>query len=241
MFEAWGLGLGRGFCLSPCSSDRLTASVYGFRFRSIPSAFSRLRPLHLRRWRPQLKSWSGFQVVDFVPHGDPITLISLASCVSYAHLMEPITFHKVPQLSVSFLSSASIFSAGFANLIHNLASNCPFLITCPDITFTLFLQAGQRSISHLAEAGHSTAFVALHLHALLLGMVLWSCGWFTPRIMASLRYLPYPVVAGFLAMIGAAVIMGALKPLGSLYQSLPDSVLSIDSGKAHVGCTTCKT
>ena len=144
----------------------------------------------------------------------PITLVSLASCVSYAHLMEPITFHRVPQLSVSFLSSASIFSAGFANLIHNLASNCPFLITCPDITFTLFLQAGQRSISHLAEAGHSTAFVALHLHALLLGMVLWACGWFTPRIMASLRYLPYPVVAGFLAMIGAAVIMGTFKPLG---------------------------
>ena len=31
--------------------------------------------------------------------------------------------------------------------------------------------------------------------------------------MAALRYLPYPVVAGFLAMIGAAVIMGAFKQL----------------------------
>ena len=35
--------------------------------------------------------------------------------------------------------------------------------------------------------------------------------WFLGKlhVMAALRYLPYPVVAGFLAMIGAAVVKGA--------------------------------
>ncbi|CAL1171232.1 unnamed protein product [Cladocopium goreaui] len=150
----------------------------------------------------------------------PITLISLASCVSYAHLMEPIGIGgKTPPLSLALLSSASIFSAGFGNFIHNVMSHCQYLVTCPDITFTLFMQAGQISVYHQFKEHHRlspdllepTATFALRLNALLLGLLFWVLG--KLHVMAALRYLPYPVVAGFLAMIGAAVIKGAFKIL----------------------------
>lgn len=68
----------------------------------------------------------------------PMTLMSLASCVSYAHLMES---NKRP-ISVALLSSSSFFSAGMASWSHNMCSHCPFLMTCPDITFSLFLHPG---------------------------------------------------------------------------------------------------
>jgi len=148
----------------------------------------------------------------------PITLISLASCVSYAHLMEPIGGQ--PPVSLSLLSSASIFSAGLGNLIHNVLAHCPYLVTCPDITFTLFMQAGQISVKsavkHAMQGSQEewlepVATLALRLNALLLGLLFWVLGKFP--VMAALRYLPYPVVAGFLAMIGAAVIKGAFKIL----------------------------
>lgn len=138
----------------------------------------------------------------------PITLISLASCISYAHLIEPIGRYQ--PLSVALLSSASIFSAGIGNLIHNAMSNCPYLVTCPDITFTLFMQAGQISVKHHHvedDFSQAAAGLALRLNALLLGLTFWLLG--KLHVMAALRYLPYPVVAGFLAMIGAAVVKGA--------------------------------
>mmetsp|Transcript_117844 Transcript_117844/g.334114 ORF Transcript_117844/g.334114 Transcript_117844/m.334114 type:complete len:828 (-) Transcript_117844:121-2604(-) len=138
----------------------------------------------------------------------PITLLSLASCVSYAELIKP------TPLSVSFLAGASYFSAGLTHVITNLASKCPFMVTSPDMTFTLFVQSVQGAVV-AATAGlpeqeqHATAFVALHVGAMLLGLVFVLLG--KLRMVAALNYLPYPVVAGFLAMIGAAVIKGSTK------------------------------
>eukprot|EP00913_Durusdinium_trenchii_P011958 g11233.t1 len=89
-------------------------------------------------------------------------------------------------------------------------SNCPYLVTCPDITFTLFMQAGQISVKHHHvedDFSQAAAGLALRLNALLLGLTFWLLG--KLHVMAALRYLPYPVVAGFLAMIGAAVVKGA--------------------------------
>ncbi|CAE8653299.1 unnamed protein product [Polarella glacialis] len=137
----------------------------------------------------------------------PITLMSLASCVSYAQLIKP------SPLSPGYFAAASFFSAGFSSLITNRMSHCPFLVTAPDMTFTLFIQSGQESVmratAHLPEDVQiATAFVALHVGAVLLGLVFCVLG--KLRAGAALNYLPYPVIAGFLAMIGAAVVKGAI-------------------------------
>eukprot|EP00928_Gymnodinium_smaydae_P012882 TRINITY_DN14703_c0_g2_i1.p1 TRINITY_DN14703_c0_g2~~TRINITY_DN14703_c0_g2_i1.p1 ORF type:complete len:876 (+),score=98.39 TRINITY_DN14703_c0_g2_i1:74-2701(+) len=138
----------------------------------------------------------------------PITLTSMASCVSYAQLIQPTT------LSVGYLAAASFFSAGISSGLANMLSYCPFLVTSPDMTFTLFFASGQMAVFHALEhesyeVREATAFVALHVGALILGVFFILLG--RLRIAAALSYLPYPVIAGFLAMIGAAVVKGALK------------------------------
>ena len=51
-------------------------------------------------------------------------------------------------------------------------SHCPYLVTCPDITFTLFMQAGLGSVQKLQLEGdllHAVVTLALRLNGLLLG------------------------------------------------------------------------
>jgi SulP family sulfate permease len=74
----------------------------------------------------------------------------------------------------------------------------------------------------LPEETIPTMCLALHVSSVVLGLAFWLLGHI--RSAVALSYLPYPVVAGFLAMVGACIVKGAvglLLPLpGQSYVSL---------------------
>jgi SulP family sulfate permease len=84
------------------------------------------------------------------------------------------------------------------------------------MTFTLFLRSAQSSVTAKTldmprDVQLASAFVSLHLGAVILGGVFIILG--NSGAVGALNYLPYPVIAGFLAMIGQAVCQGAYKIL----------------------------
>jgi len=155
----------------------------------------------------------------------PMALMSLASCVSYAHLLVEDT-----PVDGDFVAAASFFSSGAAVLATNMASLCPFTVSSPDMTIVLFLRNVVLSVSDAdlpEEARVPTMCMSLHISSAMLGFVFFFLG--KARTTVALNYLPYPVIAGFLAMVGAAVVKGAA---GLMMPTPEQSMLPLAIGAA---------
>lgn len=146
----------------------------------------------------------------------PITLMSLASCVSYAQLVS-----AENGFDVDFLAAANYFCLGITVLVTNLMSNCPYTMCSPDMTINLYLKCVLDGVALAARKGDlekeamvPTMCLALHVSSVVLGMAFWMLGQI--RASVALNYLPYPVIAGFLSMVGATIVKAAwdlLEPL----------------------------
>mmetsp|Transcript_90767 Transcript_90767/g.293012 ORF Transcript_90767/g.293012 Transcript_90767/m.293012 type:complete len:931 (+) Transcript_90767:127-2919(+) len=140
----------------------------------------------------------------------PVTLMVLGGCVSYAQLLVQGT-----PLDVNVLVACFNFSVGIAMITKNLASYNPYTLSSSDMTLQLFLKQVLTSVAAASIAGQwsqqetvATMWVALHLASLFIGVIFALLGHF--RAAVALSYLPYPVIAGFLAMVGAAIMKGAV-------------------------------
>mmetsp|Transcript_1184 Transcript_1184/g.2355 ORF Transcript_1184/g.2355 Transcript_1184/m.2355 type:complete len:960 (+) Transcript_1184:35-2914(+) len=142
----------------------------------------------------------------------PITLMSVSSCASYAQF---VTLGS--PMAPNFLAAANFFSAGFAALLTNRASHTPYMVSSADMTNMLFLRMHVHNIAAASLSDDElfpTLAVGLHVGSLVLAFLFWILG--AARAAVALNYLPYSVTAGFLAMVGAAIVKGAwslLKPL----------------------------
>jgi len=166
----------------------------------------------------------------------PMTLMCLASCVSYAQLMVQDT-HGI--LSANFVAAANFCSVANAIWTANAVSFTAITMTSPDMTIILFLKhilhtIGNSEYDLAPEEQLPTMVVALHVGSALLGFSFFLLG--RVRMAVALNYLPYPVTAGFLAMVGAAVVKSSfalLQPVGD-QSSLPLIIGCILAGIAFV-------
>ena len=150
------------------------------------------------------------RVVHDILGGSAAGVLSITFGLSYALLVfaGPLS----PYLSYG-ITMAFIGSAVFAIVIA-LGSSLPFAIAGQDSSTAAVTAILAASLAERLLAADPTAsplvplFITLGLSSVITGMVL--CGLGLTRIGRAIRYVPYPVVGGFLGATGLLILLGAV-------------------------------
>jgi SulP family sulfate permease len=163
------------------------------------------------------------------------SVLSIAYCLSYAALIfsGPLAPWLSYGVAVAFLSSA-VGAAAVA-----LRSSFPFAIGGPD-TSTSAVMATLIAVTaaQLAAAGNPhllpATLIVMALATTLTGAVLSLLGF--SRAGRAIRFVPYPVIGGFLAATGALMILGACQVITGHKVNWTDlAALAGHGGLAKIG------
>ncbi|WP_426426436.1 SLC26A/SulP transporter family protein [Bradyrhizobium genosp. A] len=143
--------------------------------------------------------------------GGAASILTLTFGLSYSLLIftGPLSPYLSYGIAATFISSA-VLAAGIG-----LGSSLPFAIAAPDSStaaVTGILAASL--VEHIEAANLSTpllspVMITLGLSTVLTGVVL--CGLGLTRMGRAIRYVPYPVVGGFLGATGLLIALGAVR------------------------------
>lgn len=138
-------------------------------------------------------------------------LLTLTYSVSYAALI--FSGDLAPYLSIGI--SSALVGAVVLGIIVALGSSLPFIIAGPDGNAAAILALIATTVSaqmvETADGGAIalTIWMAILGSTLLTGGFLWLMG--RLRLGRFIRFIPYPVVGGFLAGVGLLLAQGAIK------------------------------
>jgi sulfate permease, SulP family len=136
-------------------------------------------------------------------------VLSLAFGLSFAALI--FSGPLAPWLAYGI--AASFIASSVAALVVALGGTLPFSIAGPDSSTSAVTAALVASVTqHLAAAGASdrllvAALIVMPMSAALTGLLL--CGLGLARGGRAIRFVPYPVIGGFLGATGLLVLSGA--------------------------------
>ncbi len=147
------------------------------------------------------------------------SILTIAYCLSYAALifagpLEPLLSYGV---AVTFLSAA------VGGLVVALRSSLPFAIAGPDSSISVVMAALVATIvQHLIAQGGTDllapTLIAMSLATALTGALLCVLG-FT-HAGRAIRFVPYPVIGGFLGATGWLMITGAIQIISNRHPAL---------------------
>ena len=158
------------------------------------------------RLRPGIRS-----ALNDVLGGSAASVLTITFGLSYALLI--FTGPLAPYLSYG-VASTFIASAVLGAVIA-LGSSFPFAIAGPESsTAAMTGILGASLVEHMTARDPSAALLApvlmtLALSAIVTGIVL--CGFGVTRMGRAIRYVPYPVVGGFLGATGCLIVLGAIR------------------------------
>ena len=142
--------------------------------------------------------------------GAVCSTLSIAYCLSYAALIftGPLEHQLSYGVAVTFLSAAVVGS------IVALFSSLPFAIAGPDSSAVVIFAAMVTTVvRRLIAQGNqdllASVVTAMSLATVLTGLLLCALG-FT-RAGRAIRFVPYPVIGGFLGATGWLIITGAIQ------------------------------
>ena len=141
--------------------------------------------------------------------GSICSILSVAYCLSYAALIfaGPLKHSLAVGVAVTFLSAA------VGGMIVASRSSLPFAIAGPDSSISVVLAAMVATVvQRLAQSGADPlipTLVALALTTVLTGLLLCILG-FT-HAGRAIRFVPFPVIGGFLGATGWLMITGAMQ------------------------------
>ncbi len=158
----------------------------------------------MKLWRPQV-------LIPNVTAGLITGLLTLTYSVSYAALI--FSGDLSPYLSIGI--SSALVGAVILALIVALGSSLPFVIAGPDGNAAAILALIATTVStQLVETADESA-IALTIWFAVLGSTFLTGGflWLLGRLRLGrfIRFIPYPVVGGFLAGVGLLLAQGAIK------------------------------
>jgi SulP family sulfate permease len=167
----------------------------------------------MKLWRPQV-------LIPNVTAGLITGLLTLTYSVSYAALI--FSGDLAPYLSIG-ISSALVGAVVLAFIVA-WGSSLPFIIAGPDGNAAAILALIATTVStqlvDTAESGAIavTIWVAILGSTFLTGGFLWLMG--RLRLGRFIRFIPYPVVGGFLAGVGLLLTQGAIKVMTGISPTL---------------------
>ena len=143
--------------------------------------------------------------------GTAASVLTVTFGLSYALLIfaGPLSPYLAYGVGTTFITSA-VLAAVLA-----LGSSLPFAIGAPDtstaaMTGILASSLVERMAAHNADAPVlGPVLITLAVASLMTGVVL--CGFGLTRMGRAIRYVPYPVVGGFLGATGCLILLGAVR------------------------------
>jgi len=142
--------------------------------------------------------------------GAVCSILSIAYCLSYAALI----FTGPLEHLLSYGIAVTFLSAAVGGSIVALRSSLPFAVAGPDSSISVVLAALVATLVQRLVAGGGTdllepALIAMSLATALTGLLLCVLG-FT-HAGRAIRFVPYPVIGGFLGATGWLLITGAIR------------------------------
>lgn len=161
--------------------------------------------------------------------------LSLAFGLSFAALIfsGPLTPWLAYGIAATFIASS------IAGLIVALGSSLPFAIAGPDSSTSAVTAAMVASVSqHLIATGSPelllvTALIMLPIGGALAGLLL--CGLGLLRGGRAIRFVPYPVIGGFLGATGVLVVSGACRVVLNHPLTLDDFMSLVPANASKLG------
>jgi SulP family sulfate permease len=142
--------------------------------------------------------------------GAVCSVLSIAYCLSYAALI----FTGPLDRFLSYGIAVTFLSAAIGGSIVALRSSLPFAVAGPDSSISVVIAALVATVVQRLVAAGSTellapALIAMSLATALTGLLLCVLG-FT-HAGRAIRFLPYPVIGGFLGATGWLMVTGAIQ------------------------------
>jgi sulfate permease, SulP family len=143
--------------------------------------------------------------------GSAASVLSITFGLSYALLIfaGPLAPYLAYGVAATFISSAVLA------LVIALGSSLPFAVAGPEsstaaMTAILASALVERvAVAHPAAPMLAPVLITLGLATIITGIVL--CGFGVTRMGRAIRYVPYPVVGGFLGATGCLLVLGAIR------------------------------
>lgn len=158
-----------------------------------------------------------FKARDIAPNvfaGIISGLMTVIASISYATLIFAGSFGSNLSLGIS----AALISASVIGAFVALRSSSPFVIAGPDANISAILSLIIAPMAAAAvtssAAPFSTIWAAIVLCSFLTGIFLYLVG--THHLGRWIRFIPYPVVGGFLAGTGWLLVSGSFKVMADL-------------------------
>jgi SulP family sulfate permease len=175
--------------------------------------------------------------------GSICSILSIAFGLSYAALIfsGPLAPWLAYGVAVTFLSTA------VSAFVVALRSSLPFAIAAPD-TSTSVVTAGLAAslVVQLIASGTNThllepTLIVMAIGSALAGIML--CGLGTARAGRLIRFIPYPVIGGFLGATGWLAVAGAIKVMTDMSLTIPNveallGILSVEKILAGIALAT---
>ncbi|KAL1504082.1 hypothetical protein AB1Y20_010492 [Prymnesium parvum] len=137
----------------------------------------------------------------------PIAILSYATITTYALMIV-----EGSDLPRELVVSIQLFSSVVSGIFLALTSECPQTIASSDVSIALFYQVWVVQVYTNPRVQEDeklpTALVSMALMTVLMSLVFSVVGMY--RGADLVQYLPFPVTAGFLALIGAAITKSSL-------------------------------
>ncbi len=142
--------------------------------------------------------------------GTTCSVLSIAYSLSYAVLI----FAGPLQSELSYGIAVTFMSAAVGGFIVALFSSLPFAVAGPDSSISVVIAALVANVVHRLIASGKTdlltpALIAMAAATALTGLLLCLLG--VTRAGRAIRFLPYPVIGGFLGATGWLILGGAIQ------------------------------
>ncbi|WP_354224588.1 SulP family inorganic anion transporter [Bradyrhizobium sp. F1.4.3] len=143
--------------------------------------------------------------------GGAASVLTITFGLSYALLIftGPLSPYLSYGITATFVSSAVLAA------VIGFGSSLPFAVAAPDSSTAAVTGILAASLVERVEAANLSApllpavLITLGLSTVLTGIAL--CGLGLTRMGRAIRYVPYPVVGGFLGATGLLIVMGAIR------------------------------
>lgn len=142
-------------------------------------------------------------------------LLTVTSAVSFGTLIFSGDLAPFMPFGIGLLLFSSVI---ISTVVTALSSYPAIVATIAEVTVPIFSLIARQIVAAMpdASAEHQlmTVIATLVLNSLVTGIVFLGLGWF--RLGSFVRFIPYPVVGGFLAGIGALLLIAAFGSISGL-------------------------
>src|ERR1700691_5745898 len=163
--------------------------------------------------------------------GTVCSILSIAYCLSYAALI----FTGPLEHLLSYGIAVTFLSAAVGGTIVALRSSLPFAVAGPDSSISVVLAALVAIVVQRLVAGGggellAPALIAMSLATALTGLLLCVLG--STHAGRAIRFVPYPVIGGFLGATGWLLVTGALQVVTDQHPTIANIGVFIDGAIA---------